>query len=106
PEAMLSMLAAEELGTTTSEGHPVQAALAGGLSTALGAMVPVVPFFFAHGTVAIVAAAVVSIVAHFLVGAAKSLVTLRSWWAAGTEMTLAGVVVGGALYAVGLALPT
>ncbi|MHB8492139.1 MAG: VIT1/CCC1 transporter family protein [Solirubrobacteraceae bacterium] len=106
PEAMLSMLAAEELGTTSSEGHPVQAALAGGLSTAAGAIVPVVPFFFVHGAEAIIAAAIVSIVAHFLVGAAKSLVTLRTWWAAGIEMTLAGVIVGGVLYAVGLALPT
>src|SRR5207248_971807 len=43
---------------------------------------------------------------HFLVGAAKSLVTLRSWWAAGLEMSLAGVIVGGVLYAVGLAFPT
>ena len=40
------------------------------------------------------------------VGAAKSLVTLRSWWSAGLEMTLAGVIVGGATYLVGLALPT
>ena len=47
-----------------------------------------------------------SLIAHFLVGAAKSLVTLRSWWASGLEMTLAGVIVGGATYLVGLALPT
>ena len=51
-------------------------------------------------------AAAVSLVAHFLVGAAKSLVTLRTWWSAGLEMTLAGVIVGGATYLVGLALPT
>ena len=48
----------------------------------------------------------ISLIAHFLVGAAKSLVTLRTWWAAGFEMTLAGVIVGGATYLVGLALPT
>ena len=47
------------------------------------------------GTAAIVAAAIVSLAAHFMVGAAKSLVTLRSWWSAGLEMTLAGVIVGG-----------
>jgi hypothetical protein len=29
---------------------------------------------------------------------------LRSWWAAGLEMTAAGVIVGGALYAIGLVL--
>jgi VIT1/CCC1 family predicted Fe2+/Mn2+ transporter len=37
------------------------------------------------------------------VGAAKSLFTLRSWWWSGLEMTLAGVIVGGVTYAVGLA---
>jgi VIT1/CCC1 family predicted Fe2+/Mn2+ transporter/rubrerythrin len=105
PDAMLKVLASEELGVSRAEGHPVQAAVAGGLSTAVGAIVPVIPFFFLTGTAGIVTAAVVSLVAHFLVGAAKSLVTLRSWWAAGLEMTAAGVVVGGALYAVGLALP-
>jgi len=56
--------------------------------------------------VAIVIAAIVSLIAHFLVGAAKSLVTLRTWWSAGLEMTLAGAIVGGATYLVGLALPT
>ena len=56
-----------------------------------------------RGDAAIAVAGAVSLLAHFLVGAAKSLFTLRSWWAAGLEMTLAGVIVGGATYAVGLA---
>jgi vacuolar iron transporter family protein len=68
--------------------------------------VPVIPFIFTTGTVAIVIAAVVSLIAHFLVGAAKSLITLRSWWSAGLEVTLAGVIVRRATYLVGLALPT
>jgi vacuolar iron transporter family protein len=106
PEAMLRALAAEEFGITGDRGDPKEAALAAGISTGLGAMVPVIPFIFTTGTVAIVTAAVVSLIAHFLVGAAKSLFTLRSWWSAGLEMTLAGVIVGGATYLVGLALPT
>jgi VIT1/CCC1 family predicted Fe2+/Mn2+ transporter len=65
-------------------------------------MVPVLPFFWLHGTPAVIWAAVVSLVAHFLVGAAKSLVTLRKWWSAGLEMTLAGVIVGGATYLAGI----
>jgi VIT1/CCC1 family predicted Fe2+/Mn2+ transporter len=105
PDAMLQTLAAEELGSTDVQGSPTQAALAAGLSTGAGAIVPVIPFFFADGGVAIVAAAVVSLVGHFLVGAAKSLVTLRSWWAAGLEMTLAGVIVGAGTYLAGLAVP-
>jgi len=108
PDAMLKTLAAEEFGVSGDGGggDPRQAALAAGISTGVGAVIPVIPFIFTTGTVAIVVAAVVSLVAHFLVGAAKSLVTLRTWWAAGLEMTLAGVIVGGATYAVGLALPS
>jgi vacuolar iron transporter family protein len=106
PDAMLKALAAEEFGIAGDRGDPKQAALAAGISTGLGAIVPVIPFIFTTGTVAIVTAAVISLVAHFLVGAAKSLVTLRTWWSAGLEMTLAGVIVGGATYLVGLALPT
>ncbi len=104
PDAMLAALAQEELGGAKGGGDPLQSAVAAGISTGVGAILPVVPFFFATGTVAIVVAAVVSLVAHFLVGAAKSLVTLRSWWAAGLEMTLAGVIVGGATYVLGLAI--
>jgi VIT1/CCC1 family predicted Fe2+/Mn2+ transporter len=106
PDAMLRALSAEEFGVTGTPGNPGQAAVAAGISTGVGALVPVIPFIFTTGTVAIVTAAVISLVAHFLVGAAKSLVTLRSWWSAGLEMTLAGVIVGGATYLVGLALPT
>ncbi len=100
-------LSAEEFGIGGDRGDPKQAALAAGVSTGLGAIVPVIPFIFTTGTVAIVlAAAVCRSSPHFLVGAAKSLVTLRTWWSAGLEMTLAGLIVGGATYLVGLALPT
>src|SRR3984893_10416144 len=104
PDAMLKVLAVEELGGTESGGNPVQSALAAGISTFVGAMVPVMPFFFLRGTTAVVVAAIISLIAHFLVGAAKSLFTLRKWWSAGLEMTLAGVIVGGATYALGLLL--
>jgi VIT1/CCC1 family predicted Fe2+/Mn2+ transporter/rubrerythrin len=101
-EGLLQVLVAEELGGAQGGENPIEAALAAGLSTGLGAMVPVLPFFWLHGTSAVIWAAIVSLVAHFLVGAAKSLVTLRKWWSAGLEMTLAGVVVGGATYLAGL----
>jgi VIT1/CCC1 family predicted Fe2+/Mn2+ transporter len=107
PDAMLQALSAEEFGVSVnSDSNAGQAALAAGISTGIGAVIPVIPFMITTGTAAIVAAAAVSLLAHFLVGAAKSLVTLRSWWSAGLEMTLAGVIVGGALYVIGLALPT
>ncbi|MCL4544145.1 MAG: VIT1/CCC1 transporter family protein [Chloroflexi bacterium] len=103
PDAFLHLLAAEELGGAKAEsGNPAQAALAAGVSTGIGALIPVLPFFWLHGALAVLIAAAISLVAHFLVGAAKSLFTLRSWWAAGLEMTLAGVIVGGVTFAAGL----
>jgi VIT1/CCC1 family predicted Fe2+/Mn2+ transporter/rubrerythrin len=102
PDAMLRTLAAEEFGGLTPGGNPWTSALAGFVSTAVGAMIPVVPFFFVSGTAGVVWAAAVSLVAHFAVGAIKSLFTLRSWWSSGLEMTGAGVLVGGATYALGL----
>ncbi len=103
-EAMLQLLANEEFGGAKEEGGgAATAALAAGLSTGIGAMIPVLPFFWLHGVIGVAVAAAVSLVAHFLVGAAKSLFTLRRWWAAGLEMTLAGIIVGGCTYLAGLA---
>ena len=107
PKAMLDAMAQEELGLSPNPaGNPIKAGVAATISTAIGAMIPVIPFFFATGQTAIVAAAIVSIVAHFAVGAAKSLVTLRSWWSSGLEMTVAGIAVGIVTYAVGLLFHT
>jgi VIT1/CCC1 family predicted Fe2+/Mn2+ transporter len=102
PNAMVLAQAAEELGGTDAGGDPLQSAAAAGISTFIGAMVPVIPFFFLHGTAGVIVAFIVSLIAHFLVGASKSLFTLRTWWSAGLEMTLAGVIVGGVTYGIGL----
>jgi len=103
PTAMLDAMAQEELGLSTEKrDNPIHSGLAALVSTGVGAIIPVIPFFFATGTGAIIAAAAISIIAHFAVGAAKALVTLRSWWASGLEMTVAGIVVGLVTYVVGL----
>jgi len=104
PEALLKVHAPEELGGLETAGNPVQSAIAAGVSTFIGAMVPVMPFFWLRGSTGVITAAIVSLVAHFLVGASKSLFTLRTWWSAGLEMTLAGVIVGGITYGIGLVL--
>ena len=107
PEKLFAAIAIEEFGSADAErGDAVQAALAGGLSTAVGAMVPVIPFFFLSGTAGVIVAASVSLVAHFAVGAAKSLFTLRTAWSAGLEMTAAGAIVGGVTYLLGLGIGT
>lgn len=103
-EQFVKVMAQEELGIhETSHGNPWKSALFGSVSTLVGAMIPMIPFFFLTGLAAVISAAVVSIAAHFAVGAAKSLVTVRSWWSSGLEMTAAGIIVGVSAYLLGIA---
>jgi VIT1/CCC1 family predicted Fe2+/Mn2+ transporter/rubrerythrin len=105
PEQFLKTLAAEEMNLTEDAlANPMTSAISGSLSTALGAFVPIIPFFFLSGWAAIITAAVISLIAHFAVGAAKTLITVRSWWSSGLEMTAVGAVEGIVTYAIGLAL--
>ena len=106
PDAMLRALAAEEFGITGDTWRPRAGRPRRWSVDRAGRNRPGDPVRLHHGNRGDRISAGVSLIAHFLVGAAKSLVTLRSWWSAGFEMTLAGVIVGGATYLVGLALPT
>jgi VIT1/CCC1 family predicted Fe2+/Mn2+ transporter/rubrerythrin len=104
-EQLVAALARERLNMT-EEGlsNPWVSAFSGALSTAIGAFIPVVPFFFMSGIPAVIVAAAVSLAAHFAVGAAKSLVTIRSWWSSGLEMTFVGALEGVVTYVVGLGI--
>jgi VIT1/CCC1 family predicted Fe2+/Mn2+ transporter/rubrerythrin len=105
PDQMLRALAAERLNSTEEAlSNPLTSAISGALSTAAGAFIPIVPFFFLTGYSAVIISAVVSLLAHFAVGAAKSLVTVRSWWSSGFEMTLVGALEGVVTYVIGLGL--
>ncbi len=104
PEQFLRTLAHEELGLSEeSFPNPWTSALSAMLSTAIGAFIPIIPFFFMSGIPAILAAAGISLLAHFLVGAAKTLVTGRSWLSSGTEMTVVGAIEAVITYALGVA---
>ncbi len=104
-ERFVNALARERMRTTEEGlGRPTVAALSGALSTAIGAFIPIVPFFFMAGMPAIVTAAAISLAAHFAVGAAKALVTMRPWWSSGLEMTLVGAAEGVVTYGIGLGL--
>jgi VIT1/CCC1 family predicted Fe2+/Mn2+ transporter/rubrerythrin len=105
PEQFLRALASERLGTSEEAlSNPIVSASSGALSTAVGAAIPIIPFFFMHGVSAVIAAAVISLIAHFAVGAAKSLITVRSWWSSGLEMTVVGAIEGAVTYGIGLLL--
>jgi VIT1/CCC1 family predicted Fe2+/Mn2+ transporter len=103
-EHALRTLANEELGLSEQTfPNPWREALSATLSTAFGAFIPIIPFFFAGGYPAVIASFVVSTIAHFVVGAAKTVVTGLSPWRSGTEMMLVGLGEALVTYVLGLA---
>jgi VIT1/CCC1 family predicted Fe2+/Mn2+ transporter/rubrerythrin len=105
PDQLLRALASERLGSSEEAlSNPLVSASSGALSTAVGAAIPIIPFFFMHGIEAVIAAAVISLIAHFAVGASKSLITIRSWWSSGMEMTIVGALEGAVTYGIGVLL--
>jgi len=104
PEQFVHAMAQSELGLSSRHfGSPWTSSFSAALSTAIGAFIPIIPFFFLTGLSAVIAAFAISIVAHFLVGAVKSIITIRSWWASGFEMTVVGVIEAAVTYSLGLA---
>ena len=104
PKQFLRTLVHEELGLNEETfPNPWRSTVSASLSTAIGGFIPIIPFFFTVGMPAVIASFVISTIAHFVVGASKSLVTTRSWWASGTEMTVVGVIEAAVTYGLGLA---
>ena len=103
PDQMLKTLAHEELGLSESTfPNPWKSAVSATISTALGAIIPVLPFFFLSGVPALLVSFVISTLAHFAVGASKVIVTGRSWWKSGTEMTVVGLGEALVTYVIGV----
>jgi VIT1/CCC1 family predicted Fe2+/Mn2+ transporter/rubrerythrin len=104
PAQFLRTLVHEELGLSEETfPNPLRSTISASVSTAVGGFIPIIPFFFTVGMPAVVASFVISTLAHFLVGASKSLVTTRSWWASGAEMTVVGILEAAITYGLGLA---
>jgi VIT1/CCC1 family predicted Fe2+/Mn2+ transporter len=104
PTQFLRTLVHEELGLNEETfPNPWRSTVSASLSTAVGGFIPIIPFFFTVGMPAVIASFIISTIAHFAVGAAKSLVTTRSWWASGAEMTMVGVLEAAVTYGLGRA---
>jgi VIT1/CCC1 family predicted Fe2+/Mn2+ transporter/rubrerythrin len=104
PKQFLRTLVHEELGLNAETfPNPWRSTLSASVSTAIGGFIPIIPFFFAVGMKAVIASFVISTAAHFVVGASKALVTTRSWWASGAEMTVVGIIEAAITYGLGVA---
>jgi VIT1/CCC1 family predicted Fe2+/Mn2+ transporter len=79
PEMALETHAREELGIDPSAlGKPVSAAVSSFVCFAVGASIPLIPYFFGTGTAALVVAIVLGALAGLAVGAALARFTGRS----------------------------
>jgi len=104
----LDTLSREELGIDPEElgGSARVAASTSFVLFALGAIVPVIPFLFAEGAAAIVALAVFSAVALFLVGAAITVITGQPALRSGLRQLAFGVAAAALTFTIGRLLGT
>lgn len=91
PEKMLHEKVQSELGIGEPATSPMREAWITGSATAVGALLPVFPFFIMRGTPAIVTSFVIAMAMHFLVGAARSVFTGRGLLRSGFDMFVVGL---------------
>jgi predicted membrane protein (TIGR00267 family) len=98
PQLMLKEQVQEELKIGEFTMSPFREGWLTGLATAFGAAIPVFPFLVWHGTTAIVISFTVSMLSHFIVGAARSMFTGRGVFRSGFDMFVVGVGVAAVGY--------
>ncbi|MGA7964677.1 MAG: VIT1/CCC1 transporter family protein [Gammaproteobacteria bacterium] len=105
PEQALDALAREELGLDPDAlGSPWRAAYASFIAFALGAVLPLLPFFFGTGGPALIAMLALVAIALAAAGLATSLFTGRSAVYSAMRMLLIGAVAGAITFFVGRAI--
>jgi len=101
PSQALDAMVREELNIHPAELAPLKDGLVTGAATAIGAFIPILPFLGLEFRTALWVSLAISMVAHFAIGAARSLFTGRSLWASGRDMFLVGFGVAAVGYAIG-----
>src|SRR4029450_1155196 len=100
PSQALDAMVREELNIHPAELAPLKDGVVTGFSTAVGAFIPIVPFLMFEFHAALWISLAISMLAHFAIGAARSLFTGRSVWASGRDMFVVGFGVAAVGYAI------
>lgn len=97
------ILVKEELGINAEDlkGSAMEAALTSFALFAVGAIIPVIPFFMLSGYTAIALSAVLSAGGLFLIGAAITLFTGKSVWFSGFRQVLFGLMAAAITFGIG-----
>ncbi len=101
PSQALDAMVREELNIHPAELAPLKDGVVTGVATAIGAFIPIVPFLVMPHEPAIWVSLAISMLAHFAIGAARSMFTGRSVWASGRDMFLVGFGVAAVGYVIG-----
>jgi vacuolar iron transporter family protein len=98
-----ALLVKEELGINTQElqGSAWEAAVTSFFLFAIGAVLPVLPFFWTGGTQAIIISVGLSAIGLFLIGSAITLFTGRSVWFSGMRQVLFGLAAAAITFGIG-----
>lgn len=105
PETALQAHAREELGIDPEAlGSPVRAAVASFLSFAVGAILPLLPWFFGEGTSAVVASMTLGLVGAASVGLALAWFTEGSYLRLSSRYVLIAAASAAITYAIGAAI--
>jgi VIT1/CCC1 family predicted Fe2+/Mn2+ transporter len=101
PERMLREHVQGELQISDATLSPMREAWLTGLATAVGSLIPVLPFFVLPNHTASITSFVISMASHFVVGAFRSIFTGRSVWRSGFDMFVVGLGVAAVGYFAG-----
>jgi VIT1/CCC1 family predicted Fe2+/Mn2+ transporter len=101
PVQALDTKVREELNIHPAELSPLFDGVVTGASTLVGAIIPIVPFLMLEHGVAIWVSLTISMLAHFAIGAARSIFTGRGVWVSGRDMFIVGFGVAAVGYVLG-----
>jgi vacuolar iron transporter family protein len=103
PDAFLETKVREELGIDPADlgGSAWEAAITSFFLFAIGAVIPVIPFFFLTGNAAVLSSLGLAGIGLFLLGAATALVTGTGVLRTGGRSLLLGLAAAGATYGIG-----
>jgi len=107
-QAALDAMVREELGLDPSElgGSPYSAGASSFVLFAVGAIIPLIPYFFLSGSAAVMAAITCAAVGLFAIGALITLLTGRSALFSGTRQLVFGLLAAGVTFGLGRLIGT
>jgi VIT1/CCC1 family predicted Fe2+/Mn2+ transporter len=102
PERWSDVMMREELGMAVETfDKPMRSALTVGLSYFAGATVPVLGYLLVPAQEGLIISIVATVGTLFAVGAAKTIITSRSWWRSGLESMTTGIAAAAVTFGAG-----